>query len=477
MSFKVKIQNIGKLTDAEINIGDFTVLAGPNNTGKSFVSKLLYSLFDGMNANHALVHFNSLVNPLRESLERIERLAYVEEDALLSLLQSEISKMEDVAKSFSIDNSEEIGKQVSEIFNSVTNMRRLYRKIRPDIRRRLTQEQDPIIPSRVIGRALKAVEEALSELYADIQEIQEGDADQFIVYGIREKILQNVIQNFQVPSLSSLRARPEIASEIFMDGIGKFEFDDGDIQFSIEAAGLQQLQDYSRVIYLESPVYWKLRFALERIRISPRFFHSRGRERLSGVPGYFYDLARALREEYSGKVAFPELYNRLTSKMGGKITISDTGELNFYENERSFSLHTTAMGVVNLGILTLLIERKIIDEGTFLFIDEPEAHLHPAWQVGMAEALFELARQGVNVVIATHSIDILKWLEVHVKKNPEDERLVALNQFHINNGGSDEDFEANHINNGGSDEDFRMKLARIKRQLTEPFSQLFVDGI
>ena len=60
------------------------------------------------------------------------------------------------------------------------------------------------------------------------------------------------------------------------------------------------------------------------------------------------------------------------------------------------------MGIANLGILALLIERKVLDKGTFLFIDEPEAHLHPAWQVIMAETLFELAKGGVNVVIATH---------------------------------------------------------------------------
>ena len=53
MSFKVEIKNIGKLADAELRIGKFTVFAGPNNTGKSFVSKLLYSLFDAMNANPA----------------------------------------------------------------------------------------------------------------------------------------------------------------------------------------------------------------------------------------------------------------------------------------------------------------------------------------------------------------------------------------------------------------------------------------
>ena len=82
--------------------------------------------------------------------------------------------------------------------------------------------------------------------------------------------------------------------------------------------------------------------------------------------------------------------------MGGKIAISKTGDLSFYENGRRFSLPVTAMGIANLGILALLIERKVLDERSFLFIDEPEAHLHPAWQVIMAENLFELSRQGVT---------------------------------------------------------------------------------
>ena len=36
------------------------------------------------------------------------------------------------------------------------------------------------------------------------------------------------------------------------------------------------------------------------------------------------------------------------------------------------------------------------------------------------------------MVIATHSIEILKWLEAHIKQNPQDESFVAHNQFPIN---------------------------------------------
>ena len=124
----------------------------------------------------------------------------------------------------------------------------------------------------------------------------------------------------------------------------------------------------------------------------------------------------------------------------------------------------TAMGVVNLGILALLIERRTIDRGSFLFIDEPEAHLHPAWQVIMAETLFELAKGGAHVVIATHSADILKWLEVHVKKNPEDQDLIALNKFPANG-------------NATVGQDFGDQIAAIKQELTKPFADLYTAGL
>ena len=79
-----------------------------------------------------------------------------------------------------------------------------------------------------------------------------------------------------------------------------------------------------------------------------------------------------------------------------------------------------------MGMLALLIERGALEQDSFLFVDEPESNLHPAWQVEMAKFLFELAHQGVNVVVSTHSMTILKWLEVHVKEKPEDRELVKI---------------------------------------------------
>ena len=473
MSFKLNIENFGKLSNEEVRIGQFTVFAGPNNTGKSSVSKLLYSLFDGMNVNHALVHFDMLVDPLREGLSDLEKWGYEEdEDLSLSLLNDELDKMENLVKSFPIDNSEKLGERWNQVVDSTSILRRKYRELKPNIER--WAQKDPFSPSGfssppsisdMFAGVLSRTEKALDELCKRII-IEETDVHQFVEKGIQYKISQNLIQNFQVRNLSLLRNQQEEPSKVFIDSVGTFEFKNSElVNFKISQTGFEQLQHYSRVIYLESPVYWKLQSALENVRMSPRFLY-RDRNRLSGVPGYFYDLAWALREEYSGDIAFPELCEKLTSDkfIGGKLKISETGELSFHENERNFSLHLTAMGVINLGILALLIERKIIDKGTFLFIDEPEAHLHPSWQIKITRTLFELSCLGVNVVIATHSADILKFLEVEVKKNPESKEFIEVNHF-----------TSDGVKNYG--DDFDSNLAKIKEELTDPYTKLYFAGL
>ena len=472
MTFNVEIKNIGKLADARIRFADFTVFAGPNNTGKSFVSKILYSLFDATHANHAEAHIENLVMPVKRSLLELDWHVNPEDGgplaSLLVSLEDEVNELQALVKG--IGDAAALSEIAPRLKNQVDKMLEITAKIR------LLPENTVASRGRLregsnygdFGSATKRsyLHEHVAELKKTIGQI---DAKQFIVAGIRYKIRRNLIQNFQVPRLSDLRGEEDAPSRVNVDNFGEFQFSNGEVEFNIKPSlkfsWVKQLQYWSRVIYLESPVYWKLKGALEDARDYPEFNVRGDRERLTGVPGYFHDLVRALKHEYTGEISFPNVYARLTGEdvIGGKIEISESGNWSFQENGRSFSLPVTAMGIANLGILALLIERKVLDEDAFIFIDEPEAHLHPAWQVIMAETLFELSRRGVHVVIATHSVDILKWLEVHVRNNPDDEARIALNQFPPDSDGPDKDFET--------------QMARIKQELTQPFSDLYLKGL
>ena len=461
MSFKVAIKNIGKLADAELRIGRFTVFAGPNNTGKSFVSKLLYSLFESMNENHAETYVNKLLKPVRDNFTSLMQRELPDDiESKLLLLFNEIKELESLARK--ADNFE----RLNEVCLSLRSREKKMHQIGIDVSK---PSSDTFWRDNIFWKEYTELDDSMKIMKRTLDEFatvpDQALGESIVSSGMRNKIQQNLIQNFQVPRLSDLSNEENALSKVIVENFGSFEFSNGEIRFDIDVSWIKQLQQHSRVIYLESPVYWKLKNALEDINPSPGFFSRAGRERLTGIPGYFYDLARALKFQYTGAMAFPDVYERLTGSdvMGGKIAISKTGDLSFQENGRRFSLPVTAMGIANLGILALLIERKVLDKESYLFIDEPEAHLHTAWQVIMAETLFELSRQGVNVVIATHSADILKWLEVHVRKNPDDEQLVALNRFSANGCAVDEDFET--------------RMAKIKQELTQPFSDLYLEGL
>ncbi|MDD9859226.1 MAG: AAA family ATPase [Nitrospira sp.] len=461
MEFDLHIKNIGKLTDARLRIGRFTVFAGPNNTGKSYVSKILYSMFDAMNANHAEVYIDDLSDLWDMSCEVSGRSE--EAEALLAELSPEIKALQDQVMKFPVG----LDNPMSDFATRMKKVRALFLEFYSTMESSdANKDADPFALVGVGDIKRSLVRLGFLSEYPGQNESVDMDAKKVIASLTGDRIREKLIQNFQVADPANLRGTEDAPSRIDIKNFCTFDFSKREMEFGMDRAWLLGGKRFSNVIYLESPVYWKLKNALEDMLMNPRYRPRPGRMRLGGIPGYFYDLASALKSEYTGDMDFQGVYEKLTGKsvLGGKIIISESGDLLFQENGRRSPLSLTAMGVANLGILALLIERKVLDQRSFLFIDEPEAHLHPAWQVVMAESLFALVKGGVHVVIATHSVDILKYLEVHVQENPEDKHLVALNKFPFHEGKNNE-------------QDFDDRLADIQQELTQPFAYLHMQSL
>lgn len=71
----------------------------------------------------------------------------------------------------------------------------------------------------------------------------------------------------------------------------------------------------------------------------------------------------------------------------------------------------------------VLTVRSGVRAGDTLFIDEPEAHLHPAAQAAMAAVLARLVRAGVRVVATTHSDWLLKEIGNLMREGELEDRL------------------------------------------------------
>ena len=210
---------------------------------------------------------------------------------------------------------------------------------------------------------------------------------------IVETSLKNELKgNFQVAKLRELSSNDTIFS------IGDF----AEIKMSGEDISLKPahcldiLQNLSHVIYLESPIYLKLKSALG-VHLSLAHRH----KYITGVPDYFYVLTDLLTLQSMNEPEFIEVLQKIEKSIGGKLKLSNDGNFVFQDDNGTYSVATTALGIANLGLLALLLEKNLLDSDSFLFIDEPEAHLHPQWQVVLIEALYELAKAGVNIMIAT----------------------------------------------------------------------------
>ncbi len=97
-----------------------------------------------------------------------------------------------------------------------------------------------------------------------------------------------------------------------------------------------------------------------------------------------------------------------TEVLAGKIRLkpSASGYPDFrylpQGTNEEFRLSQSSSMVSELAPLVLYL-RSLVQPGDTLIIEEPEAHLHPGAQAGMAVILARLVRAGVKIIITTHS--------------------------------------------------------------------------
>ena len=509
MKLKVHIQNIGKIKKANITVRPFTILAGPNNTGKSFFSKTLYSVLDAMNDNLMLTSIQSYLEPLQES---VKQLYFIE----MELTTYKRLDKKQLSKTKIIEKKDSLRLKIKSIRTHIKQLERLFEKysihqagtdssslttklqsdpkIKEGLNRvisdgqhilsffdQITDEQFDFL-QLINDKKQALLKEQVKQSIQYLQALLDTPPTKILNKGFSIALKRNMTGSFQAPQLHKLikgnseSANIEIARG---DDISKEDpaslicqssIKGNSIESKLSLIGWLDLQYKSRVVYLESPTHWKLRNALMQFASRNGFFHTTRKNLL--VPKYWTDLNLMLMDEWSGEMAFPKIFQDLTENtLKGKMTISESGSLQFKfkGDDTSHALPITATGVVQLGLLALLIEKKVLDKGTVLFIDEPETNLHPAWQVKIMQTLFHLAKEGAYIVMATHSADMMKWLEVYLKNNPEeDKNLVAINQTLTNK----KDGSAGVMDS--AEQSLESQIKSVQENLVEPFFNLFL---
>lgn len=135
----------------------------------------------------------------------------------------------------------------------------------------------------------------------------------------------------------------------------------------------------------------------------------------------YRDLAVALAtlEPTEPSPLLPGVGQRIQRLLGGDLKL-ENNDLVFVQSDGGrFESHLMAEGHRKLAMLVYLVRYRLIEQGSTVFWDEPEANLNPAAIRLLAEALHSLVREGVQVIVATHSLFLLREFEILARKEEQ----------------------------------------------------------
>ena len=203
--------------------------------------------------------------------------------------------------------------------------------------------------------------------------------------------------------------------ELFSEGSSKIEYTAR--QNSVDSVRYDGSGFIEDATYIESPLY---------IHLIDAILRSRNYRETEGFPGMFNTMVPSHIKDMAEKImnaarhpidqkAFSLM--DVSSIIGGKFVYDrDSHQIVFKEGKNRYTTINVASGIKCFGIIDLLESANFIGPNRLLIWDEPENHLHPEWQVVFAEKLVKLAKEGVPVLVTTHSPYFLQSIRYHAGK-------------------------------------------------------------
>ncbi|CAB5495036.1 hypothetical protein THERMOT_229 [Bathymodiolus thermophilus thioautotrophic gill symbiont] len=449
MNLNIKVENLGRFKKGEVKLRPLTVLTGENGTGKSFFTKTLYSIFSVLNKNLLHIEIDKTIVAINIDLEsfiaQVQRKSALEEN-MVKDVKTKLNLFKDALNVFKDENIRFYKIKIQELHKDIekpiNKLNKHFEKI----------QNNPI--------KVKFIKNKIKELQNNFSILESFTKHNIYPRILSKNLSSEIKENFQISNLYELISFDESKCQIYdkKNGLNISFNKDNFVDFSLEHDFIAEVSNLDRVIFFESPAYWSVRDALNNSKEVEK------KGDLTGVSKYFYDLDKTLNTKSTNQPLeiVSKLAVELKEEIGGEF-IFDSGRLSFVDNSgKNIDKNLISFGMTNLGMIQALLKNNVISKGSFVFFDEPETNLHPTWQVLLTKVLIELAENGVNVVMATHSLDMIKALEVHTKD--KDEKFIAVNHF-TKEGGLFE-FDS---------DDITENLIASRNELMEAYEGLFLS--
>lgn len=374
---KLKLENVGKISSANIKLDGITVIAGENNTGKSTIGKMLFCIF------HAFYKIEEQIK--EERVKSISRVlsSYYHETA------NRLTRMLDTR------NLAEIIVEKRDLFLGDTQ--------------RIEEEIKEYFINKDINFKRYINQEALQKLARRINTfLNLKDCE------IRKMILQKRLEAefaMKIGHLNNVEQKATIKLDIKNNCINFEIIRNEDIIIS------NYMSLNKDIIYIDDPFVLN---DLENLRwqfLANEFEHR-------------YDLLIKLArdkktEEFSviDELIVQKKLEKILNKMGdvcdGNLILVD-GSSFIYKTDKlngDLKMVNLSTGMKSFVILRQLLQNGNIDENGIIILDEPEIHLHPEWQLKFAEIIVLIQKEfNTNILLNTHSPYFLNAIEVYSQK-------------------------------------------------------------
>lgn len=150
-----------------------------------------------------------------------------------------------------------------------------------------------------------------------------------------------------------------------------------------------------------------------------------------GFDDTYIDLIKLLQKPtIQGKQGanMPEVIRSLDKLMNGRIyqTKGDEKFIFSRKGNENYSMSMTAEGIKRIGIYITLINNRELHQGSVLFLDEPEAELHPKAIRILGDMIYNFSKSGIQVFVSTHNYFLLKQLELKARENKAEVQCCSL---------------------------------------------------
>jgi predicted ATPase len=165
-------------------------------------------------------------------------------------------------------------------------------------------------------------------------------------------------------------------------------------------------------------------------------------------------------DEYFNKDSVKKINDFFAKVITGKLEEESGGRFSYLINGKKLKIENLATGLKAFSILKLLFDNGYISSDTLLIIDEPEVHLHPQWQIILAELITLFIRElGANIVLTSHSPYFIEAIDTY----SDAYEIKDMTNFYLT-------LKTN--NNTSTFENVNSSLAKVYNLLSYPFDIL-----